>query len=272
MSLVVKGLSKSYGPIPVLENLSFTVCPGETVGLLGPSGCGKTTLLRIIAGLEHDFLGQLSYCGDRILAPSRLCGVVFQEARLLPWLRAWQNVAFALKHNHAGNRQEHATTLLELTGLSREFANHRPHQLSGGMQRRVAIARALAGKPKVLLLDEPLSGIDVGSSKAIKTFLLELWRGTGNSFSLSNTATLLVTHDIAEAVTLCTRVVILSRDLTTKIKEIRDIRLPFPRTPSSRDFQAVCQEILVSLFDTRANNGNPAPAASAPTDSNPVQG
>ena len=244
MSLEVENIRKRVGDGDLLADISFSVNQGEFVGILGPSGCGKSTLLRILAGLDSNFVGRVCLDGVASLAPSRQCAVVFQDARLLPWLRAWQNVAFAMDPSDKGDKIVEATQLLRLLGLSDSFANHWPHELSGGMQRRVALARALAGHPKALLLDEPLSGIDVASAAAIKRLLVELRQNRSGSISLQDTATVLVTHDISEAVTLCTRILVLERAQDTRIKEIRRITLPFPRDSSSNEFRFECEETL----------------------------
>lgn len=116
------------------------------------------------------------------------------------------------------------------------------------MQRRVAIARALAGQSKILLLDEPLSGIDIDSRTTIKRLFIELRNQTDNHLTLAEAATLLVTHDIAEAVAICSRIVILNRGITTKIKDVRRVDLPFPRHESSDAFQSICQSVLKVLL------------------------
>src|ERR1051326_2142345 len=127
MLLRVQGLSKRFNGEVLFEDMSFDASPGETVGILGPSGCGKTTLLRVIAGLDSEYSGQVTYDGTELCAPSRLCAVVFQEGRLLPWFRAWQNVAFAFPdvRSKAESREE-AVALLESVGLPAIFANHWP--------------------------------------------------------------------------------------------------------------------------------------------------
>lgn len=248
MSLDVKHVRKTYNKTILLDRISFAVARGETVGILGPSGCGKTTLLRIISGLDPNHGGEVSFDGTAIRAPSRLCGIVFQDARLMPWLNAWQNVAFADTSQPRYDRYKRAVGLLTLLGFAEDFANHWPHQLSGGMQRRVAIARALAGEPKVLLLDEPLSGIDIGSSRAISRLLVEMRQPIQSRGLLRETASVLVTHDIAEAVALCTRVVILKMDASTTVKTLLEIPLPFPRNEGSAEYRATCQKILHLLL------------------------
>ena len=157
--LSLRNLSKTFhggaGEVVALEHVSLDIRPGEFVSLLGASGCGKTTLLRIIAGLEMEFLGEALLDGKRITRPGKDRGVVFQDHRLLPWLTIEENVGFGLSHLARKERSEIVQSHLALVGLS-GFAKSRPSQLSGGMAQRAAIARALATDPDILLLDEPL--------------------------------------------------------------------------------------------------------------------
>ncbi len=168
--------SKSYGNHAVLRDVKFMLSPGHTLAVTGPSGIGKSTLLRIIAGLDADFIGTI---------PGNLkTGMVFQEPRLMPWLTAKQNVALIAE----------PANWLERVGLQ-SFAEHYPRQLSLGMQRRVAIARALAHQPDVLILDEPFASLDKATAKEMKALLKSVLLRT-------NARTLLVTHDEQDAVEL----------------------------------------------------------------------
>src|SRR6218665_3227062 len=143
-------------PLPVLQDISLTIRPGEFVSVVGTSGCGKSTLLRLVIGLEADYKGEILLDGKRIVGTSLDRGIVFQEHRLFPWLDVRHNVAIGLL-NAPGTEAAKAKSVqehIELVGL-KGFETAYPHQLSGGMSQRVAIARALVTPPEVLLLDEP---------------------------------------------------------------------------------------------------------------------
>src|SRR5512140_2820446 len=165
-TLEIKALNKQYQvrgeSLPVLENISLSVKPGEFVSIVGSSGCGKSTLLRLIIGLEDDYQGELLLDGNRIVGTSLERGIVFQEHRLFPWLTVEQNVGIGLLNNTKLGEEEKRKSVqehIELVGL-KDFAKAYPFQLSGGMSQRVAIARALVNRPEVLLLDEPFGALD----------------------------------------------------------------------------------------------------------------
>ena len=163
--LSVKNLTKTYAGKTVLNNVSFDLMEGEFLSILGPSGCGKTTLLRILIGLEKADSGEIIKGGQDISAlPSfdRGMGIVFQNYALFPNMTVLQNVMYALTLRKDTKKQakEIATRTLEQVGLTDQM-HKRPHQLSGGQQQRVAIARTLAMNPDVILLDEPISALDV---------------------------------------------------------------------------------------------------------------
>ena len=159
-------IAKHFGKVKALDGLTLDIAKGEFVALLGPSGCGKTTALRALAGLQELDRGQIIVDGKDIthVAPNkRNMGMVFQAYSLFPHMTARENVEYGLKlkaHKTAADkRKDRSGELLELVGLA-THANHYPHQMSGGQQQRVALARAIAGKPRVLLFDEPLSNLD----------------------------------------------------------------------------------------------------------------
>ncbi len=163
----LRGLHRSFGSTTALDGLDLTVRPGELLALLGPSGCGKTTALRMLAGFEHPDSGEILLDGKDVTAvPAhrRDAGMVFQSYSLFPHLNAVDNVAFGLRMRRVGaaERRGRARELLDLVGLA-DKGDRFPHQLSGGQQQRVALARALALRPRVLLLDEPLSALDAKS-------------------------------------------------------------------------------------------------------------
>lgn len=189
--------------LPVLDDVSIKVAPGEFVALLGPSGCGKSTLLRLVAGLEPPRAGTLQEDGVAITGPYPSRVVVFQDPTLFPWRTVWDNVALGLEAQGILKAQRHRVdSALELVGLT-TFRNAYPHQLSGGMAQRVALARALVNDPKILVLDEPLGKLDSLTRITMQAELVSLWQRSGFT-------ALLVTHDVEEALFLANRVIVFS--------------------------------------------------------------
>jgi iron(III) transport system ATP-binding protein len=207
--LALEHVSHAYGAVPVLEDISLTVAPGELVCLLGPSGCGKTTTLRLAAGLEELQQGSIAVAGAVRSLPGRTepperrrVGLMFQDFALFPHLCVLDNVAFGLRALPVAERRARAQALLERVGLG-GLAQAFPHALSGGEQQRVALARALAPRPGVMLLDEPFSGLDARLRDQVRDDTLALLKEQG-------VATLLVTHDAEEALMMADRVALLS--------------------------------------------------------------
>jgi NitT/TauT family transport system ATP-binding protein len=207
--------------LPVLDDVSLRIEPGEFVALLGPSGCGKSTLLRLVAGLEPPRSGVLREDDIPIRTPHPSRVVVFQDPTLFPWRTVWDNVALGLEAQGVLKHQrQRVDDTIQLVGLS-NFRNVYPHQLSGGMAQRAALARALVNDPKVLILDEPLGKLDSLTRIAMQTELVSLWQRKGFT-------TLLVTHDAEEALVLANRVIVLSErpaQITADIK----VQRPHPR-------------------------------------------
>ncbi|MEW6133533.1 MAG: ABC transporter ATP-binding protein [Pseudomonadota bacterium] len=194
-------VSQAYGPREVVKNLSFDLLPGRIGCLLGPSGCGKTTVLRCIAGFEPVAAGHIEIGGETVSSPARLTppekrriGMVFQDYALFPHLTVAGNIAFGLGALGKEARQQRVDELLALTGLL-DTANKYPHQLSGGQQQRVALARALAPKPRLLLMDEPFSNLDVELRERLSLEVRDILRREGMT-------ALIVTHDQHEAFAL----------------------------------------------------------------------
>lgn len=206
--LNVTQLNKSYGPTTIFENIDFSADEGEFVTLLGPSGCGKSTLLRCIAGLTDVDSGTILLQGQDLvpLPPQkRTIGMVFQSYALFPNMSVEKNVAFGLKMQKlpAGEIQQRVMEALALVELT-DFARRYPHQLSGGQCQRVALARSLVTRPRLLLLDEPLSALDA----RIRRHLREQIRHIQQELKLT---TIFVTHDQEEALTLSDRIVLMNR-------------------------------------------------------------
>lgn len=216
----VRNVVKRYGDFTALQQLSLSINDNEFFTLLGPSGCGKTTLLRMIAGFEDVTEGEIFLFGEEIenLPPHRRpVNTVFQNYALFPKMTVEQNVMFGIemRGNSREEARKRAGEMLELVQLS-QFAHRKPAQLSGGQQQRVALARALAPQPKVLLLDEPLSALDLKLRKAMQIELKALQRETGITF-------IFVTHDQEEALTMSDRIAVMSDGLLQQVGDARDI-------------------------------------------------
>ncbi len=220
--LVVRGLVKDFRTrrttVRAIDHVDLDVADEEFVCLVGSSGCGKSTLLNIVAGLDTATSGTVEVDGERVVGPGPDRGMVFQTYSLFPWRTVADNVAFGLECTGRSRREraERVRELLSIVGLSK-FADHRPHQLSGGMRQRVAIARALAPEPDVLLLDEPFGALDAQLRRVMQDFLLTVWRQT-------RATVVFVTHDIPEATYLGSRVVVLA---SRPGRVIADIDVPF---------------------------------------------
>lgn len=206
--LEVSQLHKSYGETKVFEGIEFGIRKGELVTLLGPSGCGKSTLLRALAGLTPVDGGQVRVAGEDITwqAPQkRGIGMVFQSYALFPNMTVWDNVAFGLKMKPQPGRElaasvQEALSLVELDGFERRY----PAELSGGQRQRVALARALVVRPRILLLDEPLSALDARIRRSLRLQIREIQQRL-------ELTTIFVTHDQEEALTMSDRVFLMNK-------------------------------------------------------------
>ncbi len=206
-AISIQSVTKTFEQFQALNEISFDINEGEFFTLLGPSGCGKTTLLRLLAGFEETTSGQIKLFDEDIAhqpANKRPINTVFQHYSLFPHLNIHENVQFGLKMLGVdkNEREARATQMLELVQLG-QFADRKPHQLSGGQQQRVALARALAPKPKLLLLDEPLSALDLKLRQSMRLELKKIQQQTGITF-------VFVTHDQEEALTMSDRIAVMS--------------------------------------------------------------
>jgi len=183
-----------------LDRVNATVRKGELITLLGPSGCGKTTLLRLTAGLIAADEGRITIEGTQVTAPRKDACMVFQNFGLLPWRTVLGNVEFPLEIDGVGTseRRDLARHFIELVGLA-SFAEHYPHELSGGMQQRVGIARALMRKPILIFMDEPFGALDAQTREQLQEDFLKIWSRTGATV-------VFVTHSIDEALFLSDRI------------------------------------------------------------------
>jgi NitT/TauT family transport system ATP-binding protein len=213
------------GATLALENIDFTLAPGEFASLVGPSGCGKTTLLSIVAGLIKPTSGIVEVNGVPVAEPSMQVGYMLQQDYLFPWRSIWDNALIGLELAGRITAESKAYTLhlLEEMGLA-DAVNRYPSQLSGGMRQRVALVRTLAAEPDILLLDEPFSALDYQTKLQLEDLVAETLRKHRKT-------ALLVTHDISEAIAMSGRVIILDRNPGRVRKEIvipEDIRQMSP--------------------------------------------
>jgi sn-glycerol 3-phosphate transport system ATP-binding protein len=203
----LRGIQKAYGRNrPVIENLDLQIEEGSFTILLGPSGCGKSTILRMIAGLERETAGQIFINGEDMgdVSPgARGIAMVFQNYALYPTMTVKENIEFGLKNIKVPKpeRETRVDEVVKMVGLE-EYINRKPQYLSGGQRQRVALARAIVKKPKVFLMDEPLSNLDAKLRAQIRTDLIELHRKLGATF-------VYVTHDQVEAMSMGTDIVLL---------------------------------------------------------------
>jgi sulfate transport system ATP-binding protein len=208
LSIELKNVSKNFGGIVALQDISFAVNEGELVALLGPSGSGKTTILRLIAGLESPAAGGIFVRGSQVNglpAQRRNIGFIFQNYALFKHMTVFGNIAFGLRvkrwpAQRIRARVDDLTTLLELQGLLERY----PHQLSGGQRQRVAVARALAPGPDVLLMDEPFAAVDAQIRQELRQWLVRLHQDL-------KLTTVFVTHDQEEAMEVADRIIIFSK-------------------------------------------------------------
>ncbi|MFC4778791.1 ABC transporter ATP-binding protein [Paenibacillus sp. GCM10023252] len=207
LSVALDGVAKSYGSSAVLHNLHLSVTEGEFIAIIGRSGCGKSTLLRTTAGLEPPSQGTISLGGTPVKGIQPEARVMFQDARLLPWLTVLDNVIIGIQGVSPQQARETAADTLRLVGLE-DKARQWPTVLSGGQRQRVALARALVSQPQLLLLDEPLGALDALTRIEMQRLIEQLWEQRGFT-------ALLVTHDVSEAVALADRVILLENGQIT---------------------------------------------------------
>lgn len=199
----VRGVSKNYGAVEALKDLSLDFPRGQLTSLLGPSGCGKTTLLKIIAGLLEPTSGEVIVNGKAVVGPGPNRAFVFQDFALMPWADVLRNVAFGLELRGVAKseREAIAEKYIKNVGLG-GFEKSFPHELSGGMRQRVGLARALSVDANVLLLDEPFSAVDEQTRRKFQEDLLSLVQNENKTF-------IFVTHSIEEAVYVSDQIAIL---------------------------------------------------------------
>lgn len=269
--LELRAVSKSFAreggkALEVLHGVNLTLRSGEIVGLLGRSGSGKSTLLRVMAGLLAPTGGQALFLGQPISGPPQGVAMVFQSFALFPWLNVLQNVQLGLEAlglTEAESRKR-AVEAIDLIGLD-GFEHAYPRELSGGMQQRVGLARALVVHPKVLLMDEPFSALDVLTAETLRTDLLALWTRA----ELPIGAIVLVTHSIEEAVLMCDRVLVMGSQPGRVVADV-PVALERPRDRKAPSFALLVDHLFGQLTDAGAAAPPTALPAGVPPRTVPV--
>ena len=247
--LEVRSLGKSYGSSVAIRDIQLTIKEGEFFSLLGPSGCGKTTLLRMLSGVERPSVGQILHDGvriDTLPANQRQFNMVFQRYALFPHLSVWENVAFGLKMKKVSgdeirNRVSEALALVKMD----TFGPRGIDTLSGGQQQRIALARALVNRPKILLLDEPLSALDLKLRQQMQVELLALQRRLKHTF-------IFVTHDQEEALTLSDRIAVMNGGVVEQVGTPQEI-YEYPKTLFVAQFIGSINSFDAEVQETRSD-------------------
>lgn len=246
--LIIEGLSKKFivdkQEVSILSKINLKIKEGEFVTIVGHSGCGKSTLLKIIAGLVDYQEGEVIRNGIKVVEPAPDCGMVFQEHRLLPWLKIKDNIGFGIKNFPKAEREELVNSHIELVNL-KGFENAYPGQLSGGMSQRAAIARGLVTNPNILLLDEPFGALDALTKIQMQKEILRIWKE-------KKATMILVTHDIDEAIYLGERVIVMSAR-PGEIKAIIKVESSAAKKRGSADFAYYKKKIYDYFFEEVEN-------------------
>ena len=238
---------------PVLSDVTLSLRAGEIVALLGRSGSGKSTLLRIIAGLTRPTEGTVTISGEPVGGPAKDVAMVFQSFALFPWLDVLENVEMGLRADGVplDETRKRALKAIDTIGLD-GFESAYPKELSGGMRQRVGFARALVMQPKILLMDEPFSALDVLTAETLRTDLLDLWQ----EGRIPIKAILMVTHNIEEAVLMADRILVLSSNPGRIASEI-PVALPHPRDRLDPEFR----DLVERIYALMTQRPEPKPAA-----------
>jgi NitT/TauT family transport system ATP-binding protein len=220
---IVKRFETQDGVLTAVDDVSFTVNPGEFLSVIGPSGCGKSTLFNVIGGLLDGYDGQVKVGAETLRGPHPSIGMIFQEESTFPWRTVIDNVAFPLEVAGMAKAQRYdkARHFIDMVGLS-GFERRYPSELSGGMRQRVSMARTLASEPKILLMDEPFAALDEQTRLLLGDKVLQIQQ------ELKQT-TLLITHNLTEAVQLSDRILVMTYR-PGRLKRLVEIKLPRPRS------------------------------------------
>src|SRR5438128_729008 len=224
-------LTPSGGVYTALRDLNLTVQAGEFCAVVGPTGCGKSTTLALISGLEPASEGEVEVLGKPVRGIAEQIGYVFQTDAAFPWRTVLDNVAAGPRYHGRPTSEARSTARewISRVGLS-GFEDRYPYQLSGGMRKRVALAQSLINEPRILLMDEPFSALDVQTRAIMSNELLQLW-------DLTRPAVVFVTHDLEEAIALADKVVVLTAGPGGTVKATFDIDLPRPRVVQEIRFE-----------------------------------
>lgn len=219
----IDAVTMSFGAYVAVQDVNLTVADGEFLAIVGPTGCGKSTILNAIAGLLKPAKGTVTIDGTQVTGVQNDIGYLFQQDALLPWKTAIENVELGLMFRGVGTeeRREKSMTWLAKVGL-RGFEQRYPHQLSGGQRKRVQMAQALITGPKVILMDEPFSALDIHTRHLMQNELLRLWQE-------ERRAVVMITHDLEEAIALGDRVTILAAGPRSRVIESFPVDLERPR-------------------------------------------
>lgn len=253
--LELKHITKKYGENTVLDDISLTIGKGQIVSILGPSGGGKTTLLNVLLGITETTSGRIIYDGEditRVPMEKRGFNIVFQDYALFPNLNAYENITYGLRNNPSISSQEEVEELIELLGL-REHLTKKISQLSGGQKQRVALARTLVTKPRLLLLDEPLSALDGVIKESIKQKIKQIV----DQYQLT---TVMVTHDPEEALTMSDRVLIMNHGTIAQYSTPEEI-VNEPTSQFIKDF--ILRQLIIKRENILALFGGAACGAPA---------
>jgi sulfonate transport system ATP-binding protein len=248
-AIEVRGVTKRFGtgggvPYTALRDLDLTVAPGEFCAVVGPTGCGKSTMLALVAGLERPSAGSVTVHGKDVSGITPGVGFMFQTDAILPWKTVLDNVAAGPRFRGAPRRAviDDARGWIRRVGLA-GFEDRYPHQLSGGMRKRVALAQNLINQPRILLMDEPFSALDVQTRAIMANELLGLW-------DLTRPAVVFVTHDLEEAIALADTVVVLTAGPGGTVKAVFPIDLPRPRTVQDIRFEGHFVDLYHRIWET----------------------
>lgn len=239
--LSILDLTKAFGKKVVLKSVNLEVSPGEFIAIVGRSGCGKSTLLRLVSGLDKPTTGGILLDGEPLRKLSSSVRVMFQDPRLLAWRRVIQNVGLGLQDDWKA-RAEWALKQVKLQDRAGEW----PSVLSGGQKQRVSLARALVSRPRLLLLDEPLSALDALTRIEMQQLIEELWQD-------QNFTAFLVTHDVEEAVSLADRIILIEEGVITLDVPVN---LPRPRDRSGEEFINIRETVLARVMSNEAELAN----------------
>ena len=221
--VTIDNVTMAFGSFVAVENVNLKVGNGEFLAIVGPTGCGKSTILNAIAGLLKPAKGEVCIDGTPVTGVQNNIGYLFQQDALLPWKTAYQNVELGLLFRGVAADERHRKVMawLEKVGL-KGFESRFPHQLSGGQRKRVQMAQALITEPKVILMDEPFSALDIHTRHLMQNELLKLWQE-------DRRAVVMITHDLEEAIALGDRVVVLAAGPRSRVIESFAVDLERPR-------------------------------------------